>query len=248
MKLLFIPNWNGHLYLQEYEDKSVSKLYTGLDYKNKKLISIEKNNITKTNKIIQEEFSKELRKENKGIISITGDHSNSYSLIKSFSKKNKDFKLVIFDAHPDVEKTSDLVSHEDYLRNLIEGGVVKPENIYLFGIRTFSRVEFDYLIEKKVNFWTIVDLLKDKNKISRILKELTGELYLSIDIDVLDPDFAPGTYYKEWCGLNLNELMEFISILKDKVSAIDICEYYIENDTDEITFKNVLRLINLFLK
>ena len=52
MKLLFIPNWNGHLFLQEYEDKSISKLFELTKYDNKKLVKIEKNNIENTNKII----------------------------------------------------------------------------------------------------------------------------------------------------------------------------------------------------
>ncbi len=247
MKINFIPNWNGHLFLYEYNDKSVSTLFEKTDYKNKELIKIEKNNILKTNKIIENKFDKDI-KNNDFILSICGDHSNSYSLIKSFSKINKNTKIVIFDAHPDVEISTDRISHEDYLRNLVEDKIIKPENIYLFGIRTFSRKEFDYLQEKDINFWTITDILKNKLEIKKILKNIKNDIYLSIDIDVLDPNDAPATYYREWCGLKIDELIEFINILKPKIKSCDICEFYIEKDENEITEKNILKLINTILK
>lgn len=240
MKLRFIPNWNGHLYLQEYEDNSVRKIYSSIDYSDKKLIDIEKNNISQTNKIIQKSFE-----ENS--LYITGDHSNTYSLVKAFAKKEKDFSLVIFDAHPDVEVSTDSVSHEDYLRNLIDEKIIKSKNVYLFGIRTFSRTEFEYLEEKGINYFTIADILKDKEKINQTLSKITGPIYLSLDIDVLDPDCAPATYYKEWCGLKTQELIGFIEIIKEKTKSVDICEYYEPKDENEITFKNIKKIINIFL-
>lgn len=244
MKLLFIPSWNGHLYLQEHKETSVNKLFSEVKSNNKTLVKIEKNNIEKTNEIIE----KTVHELNENFLAITGDHSNSYPLIKSFKKlnSNKEFKLLIFDAHPDVEVSTDAISHEDYLRNLIEDRIVKPENVYLFGLRTFSRTEFEYLIEKKVNFYTITDILKDKDKIKKILQKIAkeNEIYLSIDIDSLDPDHAPGTYYTEWCGLYIDELLEFIEILKPKIKSADITEYYLEKDEEDITKKNVLKIID----
>lgn len=240
MKLRFIPNWNGHLYLQEYNDNSVRKLYSSIEYQDKKLIEIEKNNITKTNKIIEGSFE-----ENS--LYITGDHSNTYPLVKAFAKKNDYFSLVIFDAHPDVEISTDTVSHEDYLRNLIEENIIESKNVYLFGIRTFSRTEFEYLQKRGINYFTITDILKDKNKINMILSEIKGPIYLSLDIDVLDPDYAPATYYKEWCGLKLEEFIDFITIVKENTKLVDICEYYEPNDEDGITFENMKKLINIFL-
>ena len=242
MKLLFIPNWNGHLYLQEYDDRSISKLFEKVDFKDKKLIPVKKNNISETNKLIEESFDC-----NDFNLSITGDHSNSYPLIKAFSKNNPNFKLVIFDAHPDVEVTSGTISHEDYLRNLIDDGIIKGEDIYLFGIRTFSRVEFEYLQEKKINFYSISEVLKDKNKICEILKSIKEDIYLTIDVDSIDPDEAPGTYYTEWCGLYTNEIIEFINLIKQNVKSCDISEFYAEKDKDKITENNVLKLIDEFI-
>jgi arginase family enzyme len=275
MKIIFIPNWNGHLFLSEYEDKSINYLCQNLLKENfnkkfeKKLIEIEKNNISKTNENIEKNFLKYFNEENQKnnnkikIISITGDHSNSYPLIKTYfkikvnendenkDKINKNIGIVIFDAHPDVEVSTDLISHEDYLRNLIENENINPKDIYLFGIRTFSRTELDYLIEKKVNFYPVSDLIKNKEEIIKKLKEIKEKyenIYLSIDIDVLDPDEAPATYYREWCGLKIDELIEFSKIIKDKVECMDITEYYKEKeDENQTTFNNIEKLLIEFL-
>ncbi len=246
-KILFFPNWNGHLYLYNYNDKSVNLLYNYIKCKNKELINIKKNNITETNLLIETKLGENL-KQNNFILSICGDHSNTYSLFKKFKEKYKDSKLIIFDAHPDVEISTDLVSHEDYLRNLIENKIVNPKDVYLLGIRTFSRIELEYLIKKKINFMTIKDIITDKEKVKNLLENIEENIYLSIDIDVLDPDFAPGTYYKEWCGLNIDELKEFINIIKKKVKASDICEYYSENDKNNITLNNIIELVSILIK
>jgi arginase family enzyme len=248
MKILSIPNWNGHLFLQEYNDKSITVIHKEIKFKNKELVKVEKNNFEDTNKNIEEAFT-EAFQEDKFVLSITGDHSNSYSLLKAFSQQKKEFKVVIFDAHPDVEVATGVASHEDYLRCLIDEGYVNPENIYLFGIRTFSRTEYEYLVEKKVNFWSITDVLNNQEKIKNILREIKGEIYLTTDIDVLDPDHAPATYYREHCGLYIDELIELINIIKPKVISADITEYYAEKeDENKTTNKNLHKLIDLFIK
>ncbi len=70
------------------------------------------------------------------------------------------------------------------------------------------------------------------------MSKIDGEIYLSLDIDVLDPDDAPGTYYKEWCGLRIDELVELVKVVKEKgesLKAVDICEYYKPKDEEDIT-------------
>lgn len=254
-EIIFIPNWNGHLYLNDYKDNSVTLLYNKINFTNKKLLQITPNNPKETAEIISNHIKQQEKKDK--LLFVTGDHSNTYTLFKEFIKQNnknknknktKSPKLVIFDAHPDVEVSTDMISHEDYLRNLIEEQIVKPQDVYLFGIRTFSRVEFDYLLKKGVNFQTISDILQDKKKIIDILKTISEDIYLSLDIDVLDPDVACGTYYKEWCGLQLDELLKFIEVISDKVAWCDICEYYFENDENLITCNNVIKLIESFVR
>ena len=241
--MIGIPSWNGHLKLSDYCDNSVLTLYNEIQHPNKMLVPVIKNDIWGTSEIIEREVSKQKEK----CVFITGDHSNTYSIIKGV-KKGQKFKVVIFDAHPDCEVDCGVVSHEDFVRCLVEEEIVRTEDIYLFGIRRFSRLEFEYLQDKKIKFWTMKDVLEDKEKIREILLSIQGDVYLSVDVDVLDVKDAPGTFYREDCGLYIDELVEFVRCVKDKIFAVDLTEFYKENDDEKITEKNVLRLILEFLK
>jgi agmatinase len=245
LEFLFIPNWNGHLFLAEKTETSIKYLFEKFDFKNSTICKITKNNFEETQIQIEKNYN-EIEK-NKIPFCICGDHSNSYYLIKEFFKKNPNFNLVIFDAHPDCEIDTGIVSHEDYVRFLIEEKIVNPKNIYLIGIRTYSRLELEYLKKMKVNYFGILETLENPQKINEILKTLKNDIYLSIDIDVLDPDFAPATYYREYCGITITELIEFLkNITKEKIKSIDICEYYKEKENKEITENNILKLINFY--
>ena len=246
MKILFVPNWNGHLHISDKDDDSVRRIFYELKTEHDKIIvETIKNDINKTQELIKKEYVKHLSTD--FVLTLNGDHSNTYPLVEEFSKYSEDFKLVIFDAHPDVEEDSGVVSHEDYLRFLIKNKIIKPENIYLFGIRMFSRLELEFLESIGVNYFTIVDILRDKDKINKILESLSGPIYLSVDIDVLDPDDAPGTYYSEHCGLYIEELENFILLIKDKITGADINEYFSEKDIDDKTKNNTIRIMNIFL-
>lgn len=241
MKLNFIPNWNGHLYLQQHTDKSITQLYNNTKFENKTLLKIEKNNIQNTNQTIQKHIEKN---QNQFQLSITGDHSNTYPIIKTLAKQNPNLNLIIFDAHPDVEIGTDSVSHEDYVRFLIEENIIKPQNIHIFGLRTFSRTEYEYLKQKQINFQTITDILNNLENTKKLLSQIKGKTYLSIDIDVLDPDHAPATYYQEYCGLYINELKQLIQTILPQTISADITEYYNEKeDQNQTTQKNIQTLI-----
>src|SRR3989344_6347135 len=78
-------------------------------------VKINKNNIDETNKNIE-------KKE--GDIFLGGDHSITYSLFKGFAKKNENYGLLIFDAHPDCALYIKSVSHEDFVRKLVDEGIL----------------------------------------------------------------------------------------------------------------------------
>ena len=76
-----------------------------------------------------------------------------------------------------------------------------------------------------------------------------NELYLSIDIDVLDPSFAPGTGYLEPGGLSTRELIYFIQRIKllKNLKRIDLTEVNPEKDINDITVKNAAKIISELL-
>ena len=185
----------------------------------------------------------------KGDIFIGGDHSITYSLFKSL-KKNKG--LIIFDAHVDLDNYTDTPSHEDFLRKLIDENHLNPQNLVIIGTRKYWKNEIDYIKEKNIRLITTKQIFENniKDLCDSVMEEFRKfeELYISIDIDVLDPSIAPGTHYTESNGLQLDQLLYFIRKLKilKNIKKIDLVEVNpdIEN---KITIKTASKIISELL-
>ena len=118
-------------------------------------IKVVKGNIEETNKNIYETV-----KENKKCILVGGDHAITYSSFKGFIENYKDGVLVIFDAHVDCSNNFKPCTHEDFLRVILEEGLVKDENVYLVGVRKIYDVEKKFLKGRKINFVDDVEDIK----------------------------------------------------------------------------------------
>ena len=162
-----------------------------------------------------------------------GDHSITYSAFKG----SKCDALIVLDAHPDMMEGTDAVTHEDFLRKLIDDGVLLPQNVFLFGIRAWHNSEMDFISEKKIKFFDMKSIFEfGVNNLCDTLMEMARnfrKLYLSIDIDAVDPAFAPGTGYCEPGGLSSRELVYMVQRLKNlkNLKFVDIVE--INPDLDE---------------
>ncbi len=240
MTIFFLPSWNGHLYLSSKEESSVVKVYEVFNKVEKKLISVPKGDLSKGFSFVMSSMS-----PSKGDVFICGDHSNTYPLFSLCKKIFNNLKLVIFDAHPDVEVDCGVASHEDWLRVLIREKFVKPREVMIIGLRSFSRKELEFLRDNKITVFTPIDVLNNLDLIIKKLRSLDAPVYLSCDIDVLDPDIAPGVYYREMGGLLYEELENLINIIKDKIVFSDICEFLLDNDIDNKTLSIVVNLIEL---
>ncbi len=181
---------------------------------------------------------------------VGGDHSITYGSFKGFFKKFKNPGIIIFDAHPDLEVNVGSVSHEDYLRKLIEEKLLKKENVILVGIRNVSENEKKFMNGMKTYFMENIFLNEEDvcDVVMEIAREFDG-LYLSIDIDVLDPAFAPGTGYLEVGGMNLNQLLYFLKRIKNlkNLRRIDLVEINPDKDVKGITVKAGKKIIEVFI-
>ncbi|MGE0792574.1 MAG: arginase family protein [Candidatus Woesearchaeota archaeon] len=206
-------------------------------------IKVDESNISQSHQNIEEHLSK----INEKAILLGGDHSITYPSIKAFSKNNKDFKLIIFDAHPDLMDDFIPPTQEDYLKTLIENNYVNPENILLVGIRNSDILELNYLKEKTIKFLTANDILEKGIKdITKIICNFSDKTtYLSIDIDVVDPVEAIGTGYIEHGGMSSRELIYCLQNLKKtgNLKMIDIVEVNPEKDVKDITSILATKLI-----
>ncbi|MBT7903789.1 arginase family protein [Candidatus Woesearchaeota archaeon] len=221
-------------------------------------IPINQFNIEETNNSIFENIDQELTKQNKlntqsinqtksnnknkKIILIGGDHSITYSSFKAAAKHNPNLGLVLFDAHPDCENNFHPPTHEDFVKVLIREKILKPQNLIIIGLRSWDGKEKEFLDAEKIQYYTMKKLTIEG--ISNICDGITETLnnwdsvYLSIDIDVVDPAFAPGTGYCEPGGLTSRDLiycLQRIKLLKN-LKMIDLVEI---NPIKDITTKTV---------
>ena len=202
--------------------------------------------------IIKDNVDKTMRNISKieGEVFVGGDHSITYGSFKGFSKKFSNPGIILFDAHPDLEVTSGSVTHEDYLRKLIEEGVLKKENVILVGIRKVSKNEKDFMNGMK--FFGMEQIFNNEEDVCDSVMEMAREfdgLYLSIDIDVLDPAFAPGTGYREVSGLNSQQLFYFLRRIKklNNLKRVDLVEINPEKDRDNLTINMGKKIIGEFV-
>lgn len=182
------------------------------------------------------------------IIFLGGDHSISFSLTHAFldyyQYNGKEPCLIVFDAHPDLMKPVDgnFPTHEEWLRGIIEKGF-PLENILLIGARNFDVQETKFLKERKIKFISVNNFLENLNEMCDILMEFASgkELYVSVDIDVIDPAFAPATGYPEPGGFTSRQFLYIIQRIKKmkNLRAVDIVEINPEKDNhfDMITTK-----------
>ena len=170
-----------------------------------------------------ENITTELRKQNKQIIILGGEHLIT---LGSFSCFPKNTGYVVFDAHYDLrDQYADIkLSHAAYLRRLVEKR--GSENIVHVGARAFVKEELAFLTDNKIR--TVSDKeIRDGNG-AKLLKDITStfdSIYLSIDLDVLDPAFAPGVGNPEAVGISSRELYDLVTVLQNKkIEAADIVE------------------------
>lgn len=177
-------------------------------------------------------------------IFLGGDHSITYSLTKSFldycKKGKKSPCLIIFDAHPDCMEPMQEPTHEEWLRKLIEEGF-PAENVLLIGIRNSHQDELKFIKDKKIKTFSINNINEDISEMCEIIMEFANkkELYLSIDIDVIDPAFAPATGYPEPAGLTSRQFIYLIQRIKKikSLKAIDLVEINEKIEGSEQTIK-----------
>jgi len=172
-------------------------------------------------------------------IYLGGDHFISYSINKAFidycGKNEKEACLIIFDAHPNCvdSKEKEFPKNEEWLRSLVDEGYEKKD-ILLVGVRNFSVEEIHFLKKNNIRFILMNSFIDNLHEICDIIMEFSNkkESYISIDMSIIDPSFAPSTNYAEPGGLTSREFIYLIQRLNKikNLRAIDIVGIDSEND------------------
>ncbi|RDY72347.1 agmatinase [Halobacillus trueperi] len=156
---------------------------------------------------IIEGYLDELLEKGKFPLGLGGEHLVTWPVIQAMYKKHPDLAIIHIDAHADLreEYEGEVLSHSTPIRKSCE--LLGAENVYSFGIRSGMREEFQYAEESGMHMakFEVLEPLK------KVLPELAGRpVYVTIDIDVLDPAFAPGTGTAEAGGISSKELLASI--------------------------------------
>ncbi len=162
-------------------------------------------------------------KDGKVPIILGGEHSVTLPCIKALAQ-HKNVIAVVFDAHLDLKESylGNKYGHASVSRNIIESAIP----LIQIGVRSGTQDEYRYADERST-FFTMEQLRRDglENVLNEVLRLIgTNSIYLSIDVDVLDPAYAPGVGNPEPYGLTPLDLRVAIRRLAPSVSGFDLVE------------------------
>lgn len=185
------------------------------------------------------------------LLTIGGDHSISIPIFNLLSKLSKSSIGIIYvDAHTDLSDTFDgsPFSHACPLRRAFDNQNIRPENVVLVGTRSFEIDPLRFIEKHNIKTYKPDEMQEKgmKDTAREVVKRLEkiDNIYLSIDIDVLDPAYAPGTGIPEAGGISTLDLVTFIRGLdRLNIVAADIVEVSPPLDISDITSFAALRII-----
>jgi agmatinase len=146
--------------------------------------------------------TKSILADGKKPMMVGGEHLVSYSTIKAMYEKYPDLRVIHFDAHTDLREDflGNVMSHATFMRHVHK--FLGDNRIYQFGIRSGDKEEFEWskehVIQQKYD-------ISNLSKVIEVIKQYP--VYVTIDLDVLDPAYFPGTGTPEPGGISFKELL-----------------------------------------
>ena len=178
--------------------------------------------------------------DNKILFSVGGEHLVTYPLVEAYYEKYKDDLVILhFDAHTDLrdDYMGEKLSHASVIKRIYD--MVGQDKIYQFCVRSGEKEEFNFhtkgIFQEKFTF----------TKLEEIVEEIKGRpVYVTIDLDVLDPSVFPGTGTPEAGGINFHEMLDLIKILKNaKIVGADVVELSPHYDQSGISTAAACKII-----
>lgn len=196
------------------------------------------------------EGTKQIVKDNKVPFMIGGEHLVTLPAFKAIHEKYKDIYVLHFDAHTDLrdEYNNNKNSHATVIKRIWD--IIGDNRIYQFGIRSGTKEEFEFALKDKHTYMETHTI----DTFEEIIKSLDGkDIYLTIDLDVLDPSIFPGTGTPEPGGVTYKEFESIFKILKNSninLVGCDIVELspdYDNTSVSTVTACKILRELTLVI-
>lgn len=191
-----------------------------------------------------EEYVDSILEKGKFPLGMGGEHLVSWPVFRAMYKKYPDLAIIHMDAHTDLreEYEGEPLSHSTPIRKV--AGLIGPENVYSFGIRSGMKEEFEWAKEAGMHIskFEVLEPLK------QVLPKLKGRpVYVTIDIDVLDPAHAPGTGTVDAGGITSKELLASIHAIAGSdvhvvgADLVEVAPVYDHSDQTANTASKLLR-------
>ena len=195
-----------------------------------------------------EEYIDGLLEKGKFPLGLGGEHLVSWPVMKAMYKKYPDLAIIHFDAHTDLRDSyeGEPLSHSTPIKKVCN--LIGPENVYSFGIRSGMKEEFEWAKEVGMHLhkFEVLEPLKKE------LPSLAGRpVYVTIDIDVLDPAHAPGTGTLEAGGITSKELIDSILAIANSdinvvgADLVEVAPAYDHSEQTQVAASKFIREILL---
>jgi arginase len=162
-------------------------------------------------------------------ISLGGDHSITYPIVRAFTRKYNNLSILHFDAHPDLYDNfqGNRNSHASPFARIMEQQLVK--RLVQVGVRTFNAHQREQAKKFGVESFEMHQL-RDNLQLT-----FDTPVYISFDVDALDPAYAPGVSHREPGGMTTRQVIDIIQRMKGPVVGADIVEFNPRMDPLHIT-------------
>jgi agmatinase len=170
-------------------------------------------------------------------ISLGGDHAITYPILRAFAKRQPRLSILHFDAHPDLydEFQGNRLSHACPFARIMEEGLAR--RLVQVGLRTVNAHQRAQIARFGV------EAIEMKDFRDGIALTFDGPVYVSIDLDGLDPAFAPGVSHREPGGLSTRQTLDVIAGVRAPVVGADVVEFNPRMDPTGMTAMVCAKLV-----
>ena len=188
-----------------------------------------------------EEKIGELLDHNLRPVCLGGDHSITLPIVRAFGQRIPDLTVIHFDAHPDLydELEGNRLSHACPFARIMEAGAAK--RLIQVGIRTMN----SHQREQAKKFGVEVIEMRMLPALDRM--KVDGPLYVSFDMDALDPAFAPGISHREPGGMSVREAIAHLHAITGRIAGADLVEFNPAQDNTQLTAMVAAKLLKEIL-
>jgi len=174
------------------------------------------------------------------VVSLGGDHSVTFPILKAYAAAVPGIGIVHFDAHPDMYPSfqGNPLSHASPFARILENGGIG--RLVQIGIRTMTPPQQRVADRYDVSVFGAWQLEAARAALP------DGPVYVTLDLDGLDPAFAPGVSHREPGGLSVREVLDLVASIPGRIVGADVVEYNPDRDIDGMTAAVAAKFVREF--